>query len=545
MDRPLVYLRASPLEIDMLNASRDGMVALGWAMQSVLGLSTCLSGLACTPTSPAGLSILIGAGAIYSLQNLDAIAYSALEADTTHNIVKQGLSLDPIPLACPAPVTPGFSVVYLVQAAYQEQDISLNSGSVPSAQRKGVCVLSIKTGIAAATGTQVTPAADAGSVGLYAVTVAYGQVSVTAANIATVNGALFITETLTQKISQATADARYISQAAADARYISQATADARYISQAAADARYISQATADARYISQAAADARYISQATADARYFLGSSAGALATMGIGAGLENDGSANLRVKNPVNAKTAQTSYSFAATDRAALVRRSNGGVAMTDILPGATAGVMPASWSTSVVNNDPSASLTISVGAGGGQIDGGSSLVLPAGASVVISSDGQNYWSERGLPPLLVLPAGIVTPGKVAHFAVRTAPAGWLKANGALVSRTTYSDLFAAIGTTFGVGDGATTFALPDLRGEFLRAWDDGRGVDAGRVIATWQDSQNASHVHGMGTSIGYATGLAGAVGGGNYAPIDTLSSGGSESRPRNTALLACIKY
>ena len=57
-----------------------------------------------------------------------------------------------------------------------------------------------------------------------------------------------------------------------------------------------------------------------------------------------------------------------------------------------------------------------------------------------------------------------------------------GWLKANGAAVSRTAYGDLFAKIGTVFGSRDGSTTFNLPDLRGEFIRGWDNGRGVDSG---------------------------------------------------------------
>ena len=68
----------------------------------------------------------------------------------------------------------------------------------------------------------------------------------------------------------------------------------------------------------------------------------------------------------------------------------------------------------------------------------------------------------------------------GTVAFFARSSAPTGWLKCNGAAVSRTDYEDLFDSIGTTYGSGDGSTTFNLPDLRGEFLRCWDDGRGID-----------------------------------------------------------------
>lgn len=91
----------------------------------------------------------------------------------------------------------------------------------------------------------------------------------------------------------------------------------------------------------------------------------------------------------------------------------------------------------------------------------------------------------------------------GMVATFARDTPPTGWLKANGAAVSRTTYAALFAAIGTTFGAGDGNTTFNLPDVRGYFLRIWDDGRGIDAGRAFGTIQSGQNASHTHTASTT------------------------------------------
>ena len=77
----------------------------------------------------------------------------------------------------------------------------------------------------------------------------------------------------------------------------------------------------------------------------------------------------------------------------------------------------------------------------------------------------------------------------GSVYTFAGATVPTGWLKCNGALLSRTTYAALFAVIGTTYGAGDGSTTFALPDLRGEFVRGFDDARGVDSGRALGSKQ--------------------------------------------------------
>lgn len=86
----------------------------------------------------------------------------------------------------------------------------------------------------------------------------------------------------------------------------------------------------------------------------------------------------------------------------------------------------------------------------------------------------------------------------GMVSGFAMPTAPAGWLKCNGAVVSRTTFASLFARIGTVFGAGDGVTTFNVPDARGLFPRAWDDGRGIDPGRVFGTFQDMLMQSHAH-----------------------------------------------
>ncbi|MET3602207.1 phage tail protein [Martelella mangrovi] len=161
--------------------------------------------------------------------------------------------------------------------------------------------------------------------------------------------------------------------------------------------------------------------------------------------------------------------------------------------------------------------------------------------------------------------------TPGKVAMFATPSAPSGWLKADGVLLSRTAYAGLFAAIGTRFGAGDGSTTFALPDLRGEFLRGWDDGRGVDGSRALGSVQSDAIRNITGQLGT---YATGsLQSILGSGDGAfSVDTPAADGSivsgspnaltryryanfdasavvptgpENRPRNIALLACIKH
>lgn len=207
-----------------------------------------------------------------------------------------------------------------------------------------------------------------------------------------------------------------------------------------------------------------------------------------------------------------------------------------------------------------------------------------------------------------------GMNLAGAVQFFAMSTAPTGWMKANGAAVSRATYARLFGRVGTTFGAGDGSTTFNLPDLRGEFIRGWDDGRTVDSGRTFASVQTSQNLSHAHGVydpthahsvydpghvhsawtdaqgwhdhangwrgndgayglqfgsgaftgsigisgmhggyrteaGGSHGHNVGIGGAGTGislyGAGTGISIYADGGTEARPRNMSLLACIKF
>ena len=94
-------------------------------------------------------------------------------------------------------------------------------------------------------------------------------------------------------------------------------------------------------------------------------------------------------------------------------------------------------------------------------------------------------------------------VPSGSVFCMAVATVPSGYLECNGNAVSRTTYAALFAIIGTAYGTGNGSSTFNLPDLRGEFVRGFDNGRNADSGRSIASSQGASNASHNHSISAS------------------------------------------
>ena len=140
------------------------------------------------------------------------------------------------------------------------------------------------------------------------------------------------------------------------------------------------------------------------------------------------------------------------------------------------------------------------------------------------------------------------LVPPGAVFHFARNSAPSGYLVCNGSIVSRTTYANLFAAIGTTFGAGNGSTTFGLPNLLGEFIRGWDAGRGVDSGRGFGSWQADMFKSHTHPFQAqyNIGGYTDNGGAPDErSTLHNLVTAATGGTETRPRNVALLPCIKF
>ena len=150
-------------------------------------------------------------------------------------------------------------------------------------------------------------------------------------------------------------------------------------------------------------------------------------------------------------------------------------------------------------------------------------------------------------------------VPAGSVHYFAMQTAPDGYLVANGAQVSRTVYARLFSAIGTTFGDGDGGSTFQLPDLRGEFLRGWDVGRNLDPERGFGTAQGDaiRNITATIEAGpnspnSGAFYPGSLTGSnYDGGHWAfrlsyfDASRVVPTANENRPHNVALLACIKY
>jgi phage-related tail fiber protein len=164
-------------------------------------------------------------------------------------------------------------------------------------------------------------------------------------------------------------------------------------------------------------------------------------------------------------------------------------------------------------------------------------------ANNQIKMRNEANSDWIVLGTVGTTFEVTGGIPAGAVQSFAMNTAPTGWLDCDGSAVSRTTYSTLYTAIGTTFGVGDGSTTFNVPDLRGEFIRGWDDGRGVDSGRTFGSAQADELKSHRHSIafaGNGWDAYTGLNQGTGVTDY----TDYTGGNETRPRNIALLYCIK-
>lgn len=154
-----------------------------------------------------------------------------------------------------------------------------------------------------------------------------------------------------------------------------------------------------------------------------------------------------------------------------------------------------------------------------------------------------------EALLKNMSALPVGAMVP-----FPKGTVPAGFLEVDGSVQSVAAYPDLSTYLGTIFNKGDeGVGNFRLPESRGEFLRGWDHGRGVDVGRALGSWQDSDNKAHTHGSTAGAAWkflssdATGGAGLSGGSGSRVSYTAEvavSGGSEARPRNLAVMWCIK-
>jgi hypothetical protein len=211
MDRNIVYPGSIPLDTDLLSVNRNAMIALGFLAQAVLGTNTTADGLACQPTSPASMKIVVGTGSITQIGPIDILDYGSIAANLTDPVLKMGINTTPTSFNLTAPLSVGQSISYLIEAAFLESDSNpvvlpyynasnpaqafsgpSNTGSPQNTLRTQRVQLQLKAGAPANSGSQVTPAADSGWVGLYQIVVLFGQTQVTAANIGVVPTAPFL-----------------------------------------------------------------------------------------------------------------------------------------------------------------------------------------------------------------------------------------------------------------------------------------------------------------------------------------------------------------
>ena len=212
MDRQIVYPGSIPLDTDILSIQRNAMIGLGYLAQATLGTGTVVDGLACQPTAPASLTVSVGPGTITSLNVIDSSPFGSIPADSTNPLVKMGVNTTPTSFTLTPPPVSGQAINYLVQAAFAEADATpvvlpyynaanpaqpfsgpTNDGASQDTQRLQHVQLQLKPSPPANAGSQVTQAVDAGWVGLYVITVNYGQSQVTSSNIALYPNAPFVT----------------------------------------------------------------------------------------------------------------------------------------------------------------------------------------------------------------------------------------------------------------------------------------------------------------------------------------------------------------
>lgn len=218
VDRQIVYPGGIPLDTDVLNIERNVMVAIGYLAQAVLGTATVADGLACSPTTPASMSVSIGPGSITQFGSVDALPFGSLPAEPSWPLLRMGVNLNSVSFPMAAPTAPGQAINYLVEASLLESDATPvilpyynaanpgqpysgpgNSGAPQNTQRLQRVQLQVKAGAPSAAGTQATPSVDAGWVGLYVVTASTGQTGITAANITTLPTAPFLIWKLPQQ----------------------------------------------------------------------------------------------------------------------------------------------------------------------------------------------------------------------------------------------------------------------------------------------------------------------------------------------------------
>jgi hypothetical protein len=222
MDRLLVNEFESISNKDFLKQNLYSYISMGKIASAIIGENFISNSMTCLQSVVPDLNVNLSACELYELLDIDATAYGSLPVDT-RKLVNQGINLNSTQIGLTAPATVGNSINYLIQANVDEIDTdnenrNFFNGTPPAysnninTRRADFVNFSAKAGTSAPTGTQATPTPDSGYCGCFVVTVAQGQTSIVNANISrytSTNSVIFLDEKLQDKISLATADARY------------------------------------------------------------------------------------------------------------------------------------------------------------------------------------------------------------------------------------------------------------------------------------------------------------------------------------------------
>ena len=252
------------------------------------------------------------------------------------------------------------------------------------------------------------------------------------------------------------------------------------------------------------------------------------------------------LKIEGTLTLAEIEAAVGFTFGTAAAL----NAGASVGNLVQVSTGGKLPALDGSLLTNIAASAAWSAITGK---PAFGGAALLNVGTASGTVAAGDDARFS-----------AGGESVGAISLHAGNAAPSGKIKANGALLSRVTYAPLWTyaqssgnlaafdaawTSGSLFGQfspGDGSTTFRIPYVNGYFFRAWDDSRGVDIGRGIGTSQADDLKAHTHTQNALADWSfLDVGSAVQVAQSGTANTGSTGGGETRPKNIAFLACIKY
>lgn len=497
MDRIETYVGQSILEWDFSKPDQNKMVALGKVISAMFGSTTVANGLACTQQSVPAMFVNVAAGEIYQMAQLEATVCGTLPADTAHSIMKQGIALDTVVVpnastgvtAFVAPGTTGQSINYLIEAAYADADVSIDpttgvspvvlpfynsanpsspyqgpngSGATSNTFRKGIVSLQVKAGTAATTGTQATPAPDSGYVGLWVVTVAFGQTSILTANIAAYPGAPILPTSM--------------------------------------------------------------LASMQSGNLQYGVDVSVTANVVQGV---------------FPVPPQTLVDNQQFWVK-----IKNTN-------------TGAMTFTPNVGVISPSPVVGGAHAALQGGEAIANGRALFVwraDITSYVLESCTGGALQVANATQSQHAIPMGqadgryaLAVPGSLILYSGTSAPTGFLvcPTSATNVSRTTYAALFAAIGTTWGAGDGSTTFGIPWFPADYA-------ATQANSNVGTSSVGQVIAHTHAPGTGNSFwvdSPGLYAVNAGGSTVNINaagvTASTGGSANLAAGKRVLICVKF